>query len=125
MLIANRAPLLRLFMNRFVVGLLSFAGLVAIAGAQEEAKPKRSKKDNKAATAEQALQRMQLPAGLKADLWAAEPLLANPVAFCFDEQGRIYVAETFRLHRGVTDNRAHSQWLDDELAARTVADRLA
>jgi quinoprotein glucose dehydrogenase len=68
---------------------------------------------------------MQVPAGLKAELHAAEPLLANPVAFCFDEQGRIYVAETFRLHKGVTDNRNHSKWLDDDLAARTVADRLA
>src|SRR5438876_7305176 len=36
----------------------------------------------------QALERMKLPAGLKASLWAAEPMLANPVAFNFDEQGR-------------------------------------
>ena len=37
-------------------------------------------------------------------------------AFCFDEQGRCYVAETFRLHHGVTDNRGHMNWLDDDLA---------
>ena len=67
-----------------------------------------------------------MPAGLKAEVFAAEPLLANPVAFCFDEQGRAYVAETFRLHRGVTDNRSHPPvWTDDDLAARTVADRIA
>jgi quinoprotein glucose dehydrogenase len=68
---------------------------------------------------------MLLPDGLKADLFAAEPMLANPVCFCFDEKGRLYVAETFRLHDGVTDNRGHMNWLDDELAAHTVADRLA
>src|SRR5262249_31224270 len=37
----------------------------------------------------------------------------------------IYVAETFRLHAGVTDTRAHMYWLDDDLACRQVADRVA
>ena len=72
-----------------------------------------------------AIQRMRLPRGVEARVWAAEPLLANPVAFCFDEQGRCYVAETFRLHAGVTDNRGHMNWLDDDLASRSVADRVA
>src|SRR4029453_17067525 len=61
--------------------------------------------------------------GLKVELHAAEPLLANPVAFCFDLQGRIYVAETYRLHQGVTENRSHMDWLDDDIACQTVADR--
>src|SRR5436309_9254983 len=47
--------------------------------------------------AELALKKFQVPAGLKVDLWAAEPLLANPVALNFDEHGRAYVCETFRL----------------------------
>ena len=71
------------------------------------------------------VQRMKLPAGVKADLWAAEPHVANIVSFCFDEKGRCFVAETFRLHHGVTDNRSHMYWLDDDLACRTVADRVA
>ncbi len=71
------------------------------------------------------VQRMKLPAEVKADIWAAEPLVANIVSFAFDGQGRCYVAETFRLHAGVTDNRGHMDWLDDDLASRTVADRLA
>jgi quinoprotein glucose dehydrogenase len=74
------------------------------------------------------MKRMQLPAGVEASLWAAEPHVANIVAFHFDEKGRCYVAETFRLHAGVTDNRNHAKvngWLDDDLAARTVADRVA
>lgn len=72
-----------------------------------------------------ALKRMRLPEGFEARVWAAEPLLANPVAFCFDESGRCYVAETFRLHAGVTDNRNHMYWLADDLASRTVTDRVA
>ena len=66
-----------------------------------------------------------MPEGLKVELFAAEPLLANPVAFCFDEKGVAYVAETFRLHDGVTDTRGHMDWLDDDMACRTVADRVA
>ncbi len=62
--------------------------------------------------------------GLKVEVWAAEPHLANPVAFTFDEKGRAYVAETFRHTQGVPDTRG-KPWLDDDLAARTVADRVA
>src|SRR6266436_919416 len=72
-----------------------------------------------------AIKQFQVPAGLKVDLWAAEPLLANPVAFNFDEKGRAYVCETFRLNAGVDDIRQIMDWLDEELACRTVDDRLA
>jgi quinoprotein glucose dehydrogenase len=74
---------------------------------------------------EQALKRLKAAPGLKVDLWAAEPMLANPVAFCFDEKGRAYVCETFRLAAGVDDIRGIMDWLDEELAARTVDDRMA
>jgi quinoprotein glucose dehydrogenase len=74
---------------------------------------------------ERAISRMKAPEGLAVQLWAAEPLVANPVAFCFDERGRIYVAETYRQKKGVEDNRDHGHWLDDDLAAMTVDDRLA
>src|SRR5678815_3484296 len=72
-----------------------------------------------------AIKRLKPAPGLKVDLWAAEPLLSNPVAFNFDEHGRAYVCETFRLHAGVDDIRGIMDWLDEELAARTVDDRLA
>ena len=74
---------------------------------------------------ERAIRTVRVPAGLKVELFAAEPLLANPVAFCIDEKGRFYVAETFRHESGVTDTRGHMNWLDDDLACRTVADRVA
>ena len=72
-----------------------------------------------------AIKRFKAPKGFKVELFAAEPLLANPVAFCIDPQGRFYVAETFRLHAGVTDIRGHMDWLDEDLASRSVEDRVA
>ena len=60
-----------------------------------------------------AIKSFKFDAGLKAELFAAEPLLANRVAFAVDEKGRWYVAETLppgARHRG--QPRAH------ELAGR-------
>ena len=75
--------------------------------------------------AQKAISRFRRDKGLLIEVWAAEPMLAQPVCFAFDEKGRCYVAETFRHSNGVTDNRGHMNWLDEELAARTVADRVA
>lgn len=74
--------------------------------------------------AAQAIQRFEVPEGVQVSLFAAEPMLANPVAFCTDEQGRFYVAETFRHSAGVTDTRSHMYWVEDDLACRTVEDRI-
>ncbi len=68
---------------------------------------------------------IQAPEGYTVTAVASEPLLSNPVAFCFDPSGRMFVAETHRIHNGVEDNRGHMDWLDDDLAARTVEDRRA
>lgn len=70
-----------------------------------------------------ALEAMQIPDGMQKELFAAEPMVVNPVAFCFDAQGRLFVAESFRQSRGVEDNRGHMDWLNEDLAAQTVADR--
>src|SRR5438067_12631250 len=72
-----------------------------------------------------AIRRIRVPKGLRVSLFAAEPMLANPVCVCVDEKNRFYVDETFRLHDGVTDVRGHMDWLDDDLACRTVDDRVA
>ena len=73
--------------------------------------------------AELAVNGFKAAPGMTIELVAAEPELANPVAFCFDEQGRIYVAETFRQSKGVEDNRGHMNWLVDDLALETVEER--
>lgn len=68
---------------------------------------------------------IRVPDGWKVELFAAEPNVANVVAFDIDHQGRFYVCETFRQNRGVTDNRGHNdQWLLADLAAETVQDRI-
>jgi len=74
--------------------------------------------------ASQASKSFRVAPGTKLSLFAAEPMLANPVAFCTDEHGRFYVAETFRHDAGVTDNRNHMNWLDADMACRTVNDRV-
>lgn len=74
--------------------------------------------------AEKAMGNIRAQPGFSLELFAAEPRLANPVCFYIDHRGRFYVAETFRIHAGVTDMRRHREWLVDDLANRTVADRL-
>jgi len=66
-----------------------------------------------------------LPEGMTMTAVAADPLVANPVAFCLDEQGRIYVCETFRQSKGVEDNRKHGDWLETDLSLTTVSERVA
>ena len=72
---------------------------------------------------EQAIGSFRAPEGFDIRLVAAEPDLANPVAFGIDEQGRFYVCETFRQGVGVEDNRKHMYWLTDDLSAQSVEDR--
>jgi quinoprotein glucose dehydrogenase len=65
------------------------------------------------------------PPGWTVELFANEPQLYNPVAFCIDEQGRIFVAEEYRFNRGTEENRSRPFLLEDDLQIQTVADRLA
>jgi len=74
---------------------------------------------------EQRIKQFQLAPGLSVKLWAAEPQLANPVAFSVDEQGRVFTSETYRYRTSVLDIRHYMFMLEDDLASRTVEDRLA
>ena len=72
-----------------------------------------------------AMAGIRIPQGWSISLWAAEPDIANVVAFDIDHRGRVYVCETFRQNRGVTDNRGHDQqWLLADLASKRVQDRI-
>ncbi len=101
------------------------ACLIACCGKLSAAEPYQPKIAPASDEAEKGLARIKVPEGTAAKLVAAEPRLANPVAFWIDGRGRFYVCETFRQGNAVTDNRGMMHWLDDDLAARTVADRLA
>lgn len=99
---------------------------VSHAAAAEVAPPREPVIAGASDEAKQAMVGFRKPAGIEVDLFAAEPLVANPVAFCIDGRGRFFVCESFRQNRGVTDNRGHDQaWLDADLAAQSVADREA
>jgi putative membrane-bound dehydrogenase-like protein len=41
------------------------------------------------------LAQMHLPPGFKATLFAAEPDVQNPIALCWDERGRLWIAENY------------------------------
>ena len=75
--------------------------------------------------AQDAAKKASVEGNLKIKLWAAEPLLSDPVAFDFDEKGRCYIAETTRFKHGVPDTRDHMYWLDEDIANRTTDDLLA
>jgi quinoprotein glucose dehydrogenase len=51
--------------------------------------------------------------------------VTSPTAITFDDQGRVYVAETHRFAEGVEDDRRNLFWYLDDLAAKTTADRRA
>ncbi|WLD11980.1 PVC-type heme-binding CxxCH protein [Planctellipticum variicoloris] len=107
---------------RFAAAVLALGLLNSCLHADEPYAPKIAEASN---DGEVALQRFRLVEGMTGRLIAAEPQLANPVAFGIDEQGRIFVCETFRQSKGVEDNRSHMKWLLDDLAAQTVDDRVA
>src|SRR5688572_5533276 len=70
-----------------------------------------------------AIQRIKPASGLEVKLWAAEPMLANPVAFNIDERGRVFVNETYRYRSSTLDIR-HYLWMrEEDLASRTIEDR--
>jgi quinoprotein glucose dehydrogenase len=103
------------------LALITFAALPA----DPPPKPYQAKVEPASGEAGRAALAIRVPKGFRLDLWAAEPLLANPVVFSIDHKGRVYVAESFRVQQGVTDIRGHMDWLDEDLSSRTVEDRVA
>ena len=112
---------------------LSLGGLLATVSAQQPGpdyrpglEPLPDNVKEASAQAEEAIAGFRLPSGAVVTLVAAEPLLANPVAFTAGADGRLYVAETFRQETdGVPDNRTFPEWLEDDLRLRTVEEREA
>ena len=105
---------------RFAIGALLAGSLSALA--QDDAKT-RAAADGDAPEA--ALKKMSVAPGLQAEVWAAEPLLENPIAFSFDHLGRAFVAVTHRRRTSTPDIRKHDDWRIENLALRTVEERIA
>ena len=72
-----------------------------------------------------SLAAVRVAEGWRRSLFAAEPNVANIVAFDIDYQGNLFVCESFRQERGVTDNRGHDEeWLLADLASQSVQQRI-
>src|SRR5581483_331373 len=65
------------------------AALVALPGAAQE----KAGGPGKPLAPPEALKQFRLPAGLRIELVAAEPVVQSPVAIAFDPQGRLWVVE--------------------------------
>ena len=74
-------------------------------------------------TDEEILSTITLPKEMVAKIFAREPNVMDPTAISFDEQNRLYIAETHRFDRGVEDNR-RSPWAADDYALESTAGRL-
>ena len=105
------------------ISVLSLAVLgICLQSAAEEKSD--AKKSPITPAAELAAKAIQVPDGFSLKTVASEPNVANGVSFCFDPTGRIFVAETYRVGKGIEDDRSHMDWLDDDLQTTTVAGRI-
>ena len=53
----------------------------------------REGREAKFLTAEEAVAQMSVIDGYRVNAWAAEPMVVQPMAFCWDDRGRLWVAE--------------------------------
>jgi len=67
----------------------------------------------------------KLAENIEMELYSDSLLKKIPVALDISVDGKIYVVETSRFFEGVGDNRAQSFWLLDDLASKSIDDRLA
>ena len=85
------------FLCFLLLGLLVSPSFVK---AQEEFIPrKQTKLPGPPLSPEEAIQKMTVPEGFTVELVVSEPDLVNPVAMTFDEQGRVWVAESLEYPR--------------------------
>lgn len=66
-------------------GLYSMTELWALAQAEG--------RDAEFLTPQEAVDAMTVKAGYEVNVWAGEPMMAQPMAFCWDDRGRLWVAE--------------------------------
>jgi len=77
------------------------------------------------AEATQRIANFTLPEDISASLFVDPSQTQNPSAICFDDAGRLYIAEIHRWRAGVMDIRNEQRLLLDDLAIVTSEDRLA
>lgn len=95
--------------------------LIAVPVSAQESRNKLPKQQHKSSNAPflkpaEAVKKMAIPDGFEVSIFAAAPDIAEPIAFCFDDRGRMWVAEnlnyqTRRQHTG--DKVSRIQILED------------
>ena len=73
---------------------LAVALLIAIPASAQESRNKLPKQQHKTSNAPflkpaEAVKKMAIPDGFEVSIFAAEPDIAEPIAFCFDDRGRM------------------------------------
>ncbi|HKB01823.1 MAG TPA: hypothetical protein VKD90_06365, partial [Gemmataceae bacterium] len=85
-------------MTRQFLFLLSAFGLLAPGAAQDRPVP-----------AADAPKKMTLPDGFRATLFAGEPDVVQPIAFTFDDRGRLWVVECLSYPNWAKDGTGHDR----------------
>ena len=99
----------------FVFALAGLFALNTVANAQDHDHkhsrnllPKKQHRDSNAPFLKpaEAVAKMAIPDGFEVSVFAAEPDIAEPIAFCFDDRGRMWVVENFnyRTRRNHTND---------------------
>ncbi len=96
----------------------SFAAVVVQAEDGVNLLPKKQHRDSDAPflSPSEAVGKMSIPDGFEVSVFASEPDIAEPIAFCFDDRGRMWIAENFnyQTRRQHTDDRvSRIQILED------------
>ena len=109
----------RLMHNASLVGLVVLVlGTIVMAEPSRNRLPKRQHKTSNAPflKPQQAVAKMSIPDGFDVSVFAAEPDIGEPIAFCFDDRGRVWVVENYNYRtrgRHTSDPVTRIQILED------------
>ncbi len=99
-------------MSLFTALLLAIPQTTLFGQDQAESRNKLPRKQHKSSNApfltpEQAVEKMAIPEGFEVSIFASEPAIGEPIAFCFDDRGRLWVVENYnyRTRRNHTDDQ--------------------
>jgi len=94
-----------------IVGIAVAGSRVSVADDGRNTLPRQQHKTSDAPflKPDEAVAKMAIPPGFGVSVFAAEPDIAEPIAFCFDERGRIWIAENFNY-------RTRGEHTDDQVS---------
>ncbi len=91
--------MIQLAYRKVVALLLLLPAATLLAAAPEVIPHHQDKPPGPALTPQEAIKKMNVPAGFSVEVVAAEPDIVNPVAMTFDERGRVWITESLEYPR--------------------------